>query len=66
MHYVVIWKDGSMTDNLSYGESASLIESRPNDWSAVRTSEYGKDCSEENAKLKERIKEAFKNGFSTT
>jgi hypothetical protein len=66
MSYIVVWRDGSATENLSYEESMSLIEGRPNDWASVRSPDYGKDMKEENRKLREQINRGMKNGFSTT
>ena len=56
MKYAIVWRDGSVTENLSFEESDKLITERPTEWGCVRFMEHGKDCSEENV---EKRKEAW-------
>lgn len=60
MKFTVVWRDGSLSENLSHEESMRLIEMRDGEWASVRFSENSRDRSEENSKRKEAMENEFR------
>ncbi len=46
--YRIKWRDGSVTENLTFEESDELVKSRPDDWASVQFMEHGTDCHPDN------------------
>lgn len=55
MQFIVRWRDGTETADLTYEESMQAIKDRDGEWASVRSELYGKDCSEDNVDLKKKI-----------
>lgn len=62
MKFIVRWRDGTETSGLTYDESMQAIKDRDGEWASVRSELYGKDCSEDNVKLKQQIWGGKKHG----